>query len=115
MLGYLFQVYLPSSDFIGIPEGDNGGVGPVAPSPVQSQSLWCCYAWPVAFGSSGRRAFMVNQSGDVISTKNIAERYSSVNPPNFDAGFAKGSGRGMGSTMAANTSGQDDQMWLVVN
>ena len=62
--GYIFQMYLPSAAAVGVPEGDTGGVGATAPDAVQSEVLWCCYAWPSSFGNSGKRTFFVNQTGD---------------------------------------------------
>lgn len=116
--GYIFQMYLPSSTRVGVPEADAGGVN-TAPDPAQCEVLWSCYAWPSSFGNSGKRTFFVNQSGDVLATKNIAQRYSggaaASDVPTYDAAFLKGAGNNMGSTVAANTSGNDDQIWVVVN
>ncbi len=113
--GYIFQLYLPSASDIGVPESDTGGVGATAPSALNCEVLWCCYAWPSSFGNSGKRIFFVNQSGDVLHSRNIAQRYSgSTRVPTFAAAFAKGSGNAMGSTVAANSTGNDDQFWTVV-
>ena len=113
--GYLFQMYLPSSAAVGVPEADSGGVN-TAPDAAQAEVLWCCYAWPSSFGNSGKRAFMVNQSGDVLSTKNLAQRYNGATKvPAYTAAFVKNAGNAMGSTVAANTSGVDNQVWIVVN
>jgi type IV pilus assembly protein PilA len=114
--GYLFQMYLPDSVAVGVPEADTGGIGATAPDPAQAEVLWCCYAWPSSFGNSGKRTFMVNQAGDVLSTKNLVQRYNgSTVVPAFNAGYLKGTTTGMSSTVAANTSGIDDQVWIVVN
>jgi len=113
--GYIYQLYLPSSAAVGIPEADTGGVN-TAPDAAQAEVLWCCYAWPSSFGNSGKRAFFINQSGDVLSTKNLGQRYNGATKvPTYDAGFVKGAGNNMGSTVAANTSGVDNQVWIVVN
>ena len=50
-----------------------------------------------------------------MMTKNIAQRYAATNPPAYDAAFIKGVGNGMAGTLAASTSGQDDQLWIAVN
>ncbi|MEE2887289.1 MAG: prepilin-type N-terminal cleavage/methylation domain-containing protein [Planctomycetota bacterium] len=113
--GYIFQMYLPDAASAGLPEADTGGVN-AAPDATQSEVLWCCYAWPSSFGNSGKRCFFVNQSGDVLSTKNIANRYSGDNSvPAYDAAYLKGATNKMASTVAANTSGIDNQVWIVVN
>jgi prepilin-type N-terminal cleavage/methylation domain-containing protein len=113
--GYVFQMYLPSASGVGLPEADTGGVSATAPDAGRSEVLWCCYAWPTAYGSSGHRAFFVNQFGDVMSTRNVSQRYSSDRPPLHTAAFAKGAASGMASSVALNRSGDDDQIWIVVN
>jgi prepilin-type N-terminal cleavage/methylation domain-containing protein len=114
--GYIFQMYLPDSAMVGLAEADAGGVGSTPPNTAQAEVLWCCYAWPSSFGNSGKRTFMINQSGDVLSTKNLAQRYNgATSVPAYTAGFVKGGGNKMGSTVAANTSGEDNQIWIVVN
>jgi prepilin-type N-terminal cleavage/methylation domain-containing protein len=111
---YLFQMYLPSSTGIGVPEADTGGVGATTPDAAQSEVLWCCYAWPSSFGNSGNKTFFVNQSSDILRTKNLGQRYGGATKvPAYTAAFLKGAGNAMGSTVAANTSGQDDQFWIV--
>ncbi|MCA8956726.1 MAG: hypothetical protein KDC87_11685, partial [Planctomycetes bacterium] len=112
--GYYFQLYLPDGTGAGIPEADTGGVS-TAPDANRAEVMWCCYAWPLAFGSSGRRAFFTNHGGDILGTPNHQRRYSGgVSVPTYDAAYLKGSGRRMASTIAANTSGQDDQVWIVL-
>ena len=113
--GYLYQMYLPSSTAVGVPEADTGGVN-TAPDALQAEVLWCCYAWPSSFGNSGKRTFFINQSGDILATKNLAQRYNgAVKVPAYTAAYVKGQGNKMGSTVAANTSGEDNQVWIVVN
>jgi type IV pilus assembly protein PilA len=113
--GYIFQMWLPNAASEGLAEADAGGVN-TAPHATQAEVLWCCYAWPSSFGNSGKRCFFINQSGDVLSTKNIAKRYSGdTSVPSYDAAYLKGANNNMASTVAANTSGIDDQVWIVVN
>ncbi|MCB9868485.1 MAG: DUF2950 family protein [Planctomycetes bacterium] len=113
--GYIFQMYLPSSNGTGVPEANTGGVG-TAPDATQSEVLWCCYAWPASYGNSGKRSFFVNQAGDVLASKNVGQRYSGNSKvPAYTAAFLLGAGSRMASTVAANTSGQDNQVWIVVN
>ena len=113
--GYVFQMWLPDVNSIGVAELGTGGVGATSPNPVQAEVLWCCYAWPSSFGNSGKRCFFINQSGDVLSTKNIAQRYNVSKAPTYDAAFLLGAGNAMGSTVAVSTSGIDNQIWIVVN
>ena len=59
--GYVFGIFLPDANRVGVPEAMAGGVGDSAPDPAQSESFWCAYAWPVSYPNSGRRAFFVNE------------------------------------------------------
>ena len=71
-------------------------------SRANAEVLWCCYAWPVQLAKTGHRAFMVNQSGDVFSTRNAQGQpggpYEAfVRTPAFDAAFTvAGDGLGAG-------------------
>ena len=113
--GYLFQMYLPSSTGIGVPEANTGGVGTTTPGAAQSELLWCCYAWPSSFGNSGNKTFFVNQSGYVLMTKNLGQRYGGATKvPTYTAAFLQGAGNAMESAVAASATGQDGQFWVVV-
>lgn len=117
--GFIFQMYLPNATATAVPELSSGGVDSATPpSAAQAEVLWCCYAWPSSRGNSGKRAFFVNQSGDVLATKNIAatQLYNgTTTPPNPNAAFANGTSGSMSSTVAANQSGLDGGVWIVVN
>lgn len=68
--GYLFAIFLPDPAGSGVPEDPNGGkVAPGAIGPDMAEVFWVCYAWPAANGSSGRRAFAVNQAGDILAER----------------------------------------------
>ncbi|MHC4853782.1 MAG: hypothetical protein ACYTF5_17375 [Planctomycetota bacterium] len=116
--GYIFQMYLPDVVATAVPEGPTGGVGPIAPDASQSEVFWCCYAWPSARGSSGKRTFFVSQTSDVLATGNTAatQRYSgTMNPPLPTAAFLNGTAGAMSSTVAANATAIDNGIWVVVN
>ena len=117
--GFIFQMYLPNNTATAVPEAATGGVDSASPpDPAQAEVLWCCYAWPSSRGNSGKRAFFVNQSGDVLASKNIAatQLYNgTTNPPLPTAAFANGTAGAMSSTVAANQSGVDGGVWIVVN
>ena len=116
--GFIFQMYLPDANAVAVGELATGGVGATAPDAAQAEVLWCCYAWPSSRGNSGKRCFFVNQSGDVLATKNIAatQLYNgTTNPPLPTAAFANGTSGAMSVTVAANQSGFDQGIWIVVN
>jgi prepilin-type N-terminal cleavage/methylation domain-containing protein len=115
--GYLFRMYLPDATGAGIIEDATGG-DPTNDNGVdagQAETLWCCYAWPQVQGNSGKRAFFVNQSGDVLATNGIAAAYSGVTAmPLHTAAFLTGTSGFLGNQVASNSVGVDNNRWVVV-
>ena len=115
--GYVFQMWLPDVNGAGVAEqatgGDAANAGGVDPG--QAEVLWCCYAWPSVRGNSGNRTFFINQSGDVLATNAANTQYSNAQTvrPVFNAAFAAGSAF-MSVPVAANTTAQDGNTWVVV-
>jgi prepilin-type N-terminal cleavage/methylation domain-containing protein len=117
--GYVFQMYLPDATAAGVAEQPTGGdpAGALPVDPGQAETLWCCYAWPQAFGNSGKRTFFVNQSGDVLATNGAAVQYSNAvggNVPLFSAAYSGAASPFMSAAVAANTTGIDGNVWVVV-
>lgn len=86
--GYLFRVFLPGATVNkrtpGLPEGS-----PAQPDGDNAEILWCAYAWPIKAGSTGTRAFFMNQEGDLLATPNNDEAYSGEDRmPAFDAALS---------------------------
>jgi len=123
--GYYFKMFLPD-DSIAAPIGacpeDQAG-GPVAgnlPGPSNTEIFWCCYAWPVQHAKTGYRAFMVNQSGDVLSSRNTPAQpggsydgFSRV--PAFDAAFSlPGDMSSKPALGVAGLNAQDGATWTPV-
>ena len=68
--GYLFALYLPDAN--GAPLAEQGGGGsPTQEDPDLCENTWICYSWPMGFANTGNRAFVVNQTGDVLQTNNL--------------------------------------------
>ena len=80
--GYYFKVFLPNARGAGV----SGPAGLVAADPDLSETTWCCYAWPVKYGTTGRHAFFTNQAGDVVRTDDSAYSGRNAGPP-ADAAF----------------------------
>ena len=97
-------------------EAASGGASGVSVSALPAERYWCCYAWPTGRNSSGRRAFYVNQLGEIVTCLNNTAQYSGVaNPPAGTAtALASVSSPMMSSTSASNATGQDGEYWLVV-
>jgi prepilin-type N-terminal cleavage/methylation domain-containing protein len=64
--GYCFQIYLPLPNGRRYPE--RIGQFHEAVSQDFAETTWCCYAWPMAYGTSGRRTFCINQTGTIVMT-----------------------------------------------
>lgn len=84
--GFIFKMFLPG--LAGAPtaemptDGMGGGGGPFAPPDDNlAEGVWCAYAWPAVKDSTGTRAFVVNQSGDVLMTDNTVQLYSGTATP----------------------------------
>jgi len=88
--GYYFRMYLAddattADDDQGL-GGTVGGAGGAELDPSThasainlQESSFACYAWPVEFRSTGQRAFVVNEVGEVYATKMNAKTYTSTN------------------------------------
>ena len=117
--GYIFQMYLPGTDAAPLAENATGGAEGIAVDNALCEVVWCCYAWPSSYGNSGKRAFFVNQTGDVLATRNDTNSYSGATtvPVAGEAGFlAEGNtGRIDHQTARADVAAQDGKFWIVAN
>jgi len=115
--GYIFQVYLPDATGVGQAEDATGGYTGTSVDGSKSEVLWCCYAWPSARGSSGKRAFFINQSGDVLASKNVTQAYNgtATTIPVYNAAYVNVGTTTMDGQVAANTVALDGETWVVVN
>jgi prepilin-type N-terminal cleavage/methylation domain-containing protein len=89
--GYLFVMWLPSAATppVGIKDVAAGATPPAGVDPNNCEAMWCCYAWPVDTGTTGNRAFFVNQRGEILQTKmNNGAPYTGITVvPAFSAAF----------------------------
>jgi prepilin-type N-terminal cleavage/methylation domain-containing protein len=119
--GYMFRLALPSAG--GTPVVENGGGGsPSGEMPDLCEMSWICYAWPAGYATTGKRVFVVNQSGDVLQCNNLggmAGIYEgTANMPAPDAAIEAGSaGDLMGalSVSGAPALAVDGKLWIPVN
>lgn len=77
--GYVFSLYLPTKDGGWATEREvrNGR----AIDEAKARELWVCYAWPECAGSTGRRVFMIHQSGDLVVHANGDLKFSGESMP----------------------------------
>lgn len=119
--GYFFQIYLPDAAGPGAGLVENAGGGsPTGESADLCETTWTAYAWPAGFSNTGNRAFVVNQTGDVLQTNNlngVGGSYTSTTvTPTDDAAFAV-AGVITGALSIANlpAASQDGNTWVVIN
>ena len=119
--GYYYKMILPGNESAspigGIDESPTGGNNTTLPGPRNAELMWCCYAWPVSAGKSGRRAFFIHQDGEVMSTGNAGSSvYSGLNlPPAFDAAFSiPGDVSASPGLVSAGLPANDGRTWMAV-
>lgn len=110
--GYHFCLYLPNATGVGLPgiPANNAAI-----DAGQAQRFWTCLAWPTTAGSTGRRAFFVNQQGQVL--QNVGTLYTgSTLVPAAGAGLISGGETSINSQqLAIDTLGADGQPWVAVH
>lgn len=108
--GYWFQIHLPTANGRWVGQSERAdAVGIDA-----SEGAFCIYAWPQA-QTSGRRAFFVDASGEVMSCGNADWRYCGrERPVPVDAALpSSDAGRDAGEP--GGRIGRDGQRWCVVD
>jgi len=109
--GYVYRVYLPDARGVGVGEPVDGFTVGLVDANL-SETTWCMYAWPLAYGKTAKRTFFTNQSGDVLATDAPAYSGSGAGPSS-DAAFRE-RGRITGAT-AIGVVGSDGNEWKQVN
>ncbi|MHC4923591.1 MAG: prepilin-type N-terminal cleavage/methylation domain-containing protein [Planctomycetota bacterium] len=124
--GYAFVIYIPggaaatdSNDFTTV-NNTPAFTGGAHVHVDTSETTWCAYAQPVAYGNSGNRRFFVNQSGDVMQSSNDTQKGqgstsldgTTTAAAGGDSAFTASS---ITSTVALGTAGQDGDIWKVTN
>lgn len=108
--GYIFQIFLPDSGGLGLPELVGGGADPATDADL-AETTWCAYAWPANYGNSGNRTFFVNQGGDIVTTEDSTYTGPSGGP-DADAAFILGSlSGGITGQTATGRDGVDSNLW----
>lgn len=120
--GYFFKVFLPDAAFAPLDEVAGAQTAVAADSNAQ-ETLWCAYAFPITHGSSGNRAFFVNQQGEILQCRNddatIAGPYDSLIPIDSVNALAAyvAAAADMSAKTAATTPGvaaTDGYIWAAV-
>jgi len=110
--GYLFAVFLPNAAGTGIAEGA-AGLPAAAWDADNCEIFWSAYGFPVDDGTTGNRAFFVNQRGEIVQTKMDTTQYNSASPPVWNA--ALNGGAAMGDPLGINgNAAVDGNTWTPV-
>ena len=78
-----------------------------------AESVWCVYAQPSKFGTTGSRAFFTNQGGDVLQCDNTTAKHQGS--ATAIAGNSAFLGAGITSPLAVGTTGNDGEVWKITN
>lgn len=108
--GYLFHMYLPGTDASWLAEAPKDAPYPQV-DPKYSDIEWACYAWPVSYGSSGQRAFFINNNGDVLEAQNTETKYSGTKNVPDPTAVLKPGGKSMSDPLAGNEKATDGNVW----
>jgi len=113
--GYVYRMYLPLASGHGQREPAGGGYAAGVVDPGLSEVAWVCYAWPVRYGVTGRRAFCVNQQGDITFTDTAT--FSGPNCPAVrpGSGFVTADVNSITGRTAVGTAGADGSIWRAVH
>ncbi len=115
--GYHFRVFLPDAAVGGKSPGLPEASG-LNPDPDAAEVLWCAFAWPVEAGTTGTRAFFINQDDDLLETPNADHAYNGEDrAPAFDAALSSEYPRDMDSVVPLASLGQssnDGRPWSSV-
>jgi uncharacterized coiled-coil protein SlyX len=106
--GYCFRIFLAKKGGTPLAEPAQGFAKGSGHDVELSEVVWCCYAWPQKYGTSGKRTFFVNQEGDVLATEDAAYSGTGAGPAG-DAAF-KAPDKISGPS-AAGATGADGNIW----
>jgi prepilin-type N-terminal cleavage/methylation domain-containing protein len=120
--GYVYRLSLPDVSGAGLAEAANGG-SPTSEDPDRSEQYFIVYAWPSGYANTGKRAFCVDQRGDIVQTGNAgtgatASYTSFTSMPTPDAVMESGAvGTITGEFSIRNSPAPavDGNDWMVVN
>jgi hypothetical protein len=120
--GYVYSLALPAAGGAPVAEAAGGG-SPAGEDADLCETTWVCYSWPASYATSGKRAFAVNQDGDVLQSANLGTgtipSYNGLGSmPTADAAFESGAvGRITGEFSVNNqpAAAVDGQTWLPIN
>jgi hypothetical protein len=110
--GYCFRIFLPGPGGAGVGEPPTGYAKGGGVDAESAEVAWCCYAWPIEPGVSGKRSFFTSQEGDVLATEAAAYAGTGHGPAADAAFHSRGKVTGR---VAVEAKGSDGNVWRPVN
>lgn len=111
--GYYFYCYLPGNErAIGEQAGKMPALSPGDSNAINLQETYfVIYAWPVEPGKTGNRAFVIDQSGEVLACND--PNYTLANKPNPEDAYSKDSPnpKNLEGNLANDQPGMNGKIW----
>jgi len=111
LAGYLYRVWLPGRDGLGIGELWRGA-GTAQYEPSLAEEFWVCYAWPARRG--GGPAYFLSQDGALLRTDDPSYA-GSGNGPSAGAALRDGDLSHVLANAASGGTGRDGNTWARVD
>ncbi len=120
--GYVFQMWLPSGPVGWVVEPAAGQRSLQEVDVPRSHVEFVCFAWPLEQGRTGRRAFVMDHTGDVLAARNQSTGYSGFERAPHPARSAAREGEPVPvgdallrpRKLAPNECALDGETWVVV-
>lgn len=113
--GYVYRMYLPIANGQGLREPAGGGYNVGVVDPDLSEAVWVCYVWPLRYGVTGRRAFCVNQGGDITFLDHPSLSGENCTAVTAGSAFLTSNLASMTGRLAMGTAAADGNIWRAVN
>ena len=104
--GYAYILYLPTAAGAAVTEAAGAVPAANAANANVQETRWACYSWPMDYGSTGYRCFVVNQQAEVYQASNE----QAANTP-----YYTGDGTGAGDSLAPPAAAFDPASPLPAN
>jgi prepilin-type N-terminal cleavage/methylation domain-containing protein len=111
--GYIFLMYLPTADTRARRERD-GAAAPRRNEANFQEGAWTCYAWPERRDYSGTRVFVVNETGQIMTSNNTGARqgYDGTRTfPAANAAYVNGTRGCIGELAGPDDAATDGGTW----
>ncbi|NOZ21453.1 MAG: type II secretion system protein [Planctomycetes bacterium] len=129
--GYFYKMFLADTDTTAGDDRSLGGTGnasgqggPVFDPADSTQNIaitvqensFVCYAWPVELGTTGSRAYVVNEIGHVYCSKMNNATYSGIDVPitDYSAAYAPDGSTDtwFNNKLGSQANGNDGNLWI---